>query len=1055
MKSIRHRILFITLLVAVPLILFDIYKASQEAERRVDEVTRDLNRSTYAVVSKFSGLIDASHELLSSLATVEEVTGGDEAACSELLHRVGSLYSKYTNFSMVNRDKYIVCSSGPLPKKVLVKKSPNVNSALATGRFSISPFKFGVLTGKPILVFSEPIFDEDRQVIGTLNNGLSLTWLSQYLASVVKLEDEHIVVFDDQGTVLAAYPEGLYPVSASIGASDLSRSVLREQQGSGVFTLDDGRDAITVFTSVPGIPNGAHIAAFVPRDGLQTRILEDLFQRLMVLGGLVTLALLLGWVGARALLLAPISDLIGSAKALAAGNLKARSGVDPTMGELGQLGLAFNQMAESLDSRTEALAKSKQDIESANKTLRKMSLAVEQSPASVIITDTEGRIEYVNRHFEDITGYGIEEVVGKNPRFLKSGRTCVGEYKRLWETITGGGVWTGEFYNLRKDGSGFWERASIGALKNPGGEITNFIAIKEDISRLKEGERQQRLAAAVFETATEAVMVTDADNTIQTVNSAFCKITGYDPEDVIGKNPSMLQSGRHDKAYYESIYRALETNGTWEGEIWNRRKDGEAYAEWLAISIMRDSNNNLEGYVSLFSDITRRKEDEERILHQANFDPLTGLPNRNLLADRFSGALDRAERNHTQVAVLFIDLDRFKHVNDTLGHSIGDLLLQEAGKRLVRCLRKSDTAARLGGDEFAVVLADFTGLYAVEDVVNKILHSLAQPYHLDGNDAFISASIGVTVYPEDGESTEVLLRNADNAMYRAKEKGRNDFQFFTLEMDLEAQQRRELENALHQAVTRQEFTVCYQPIMDARSERIVSAEALIRWNHPEKGIVSPGMFIPLAEEIGVIVPIGEWVLRQACREAMSWSAVTDSPPSVSVNLSYRQFRRQSVPELVRDVLLETGLPPERLTLEITESLLVADDKATLKQLHELRKLGVGLSIDDFGTGYSSLSYLKKFPITTLKIDRSFIMDLLSNPEDKALVKGIVSMAENLGLKVVAEGVETENQVRFLQSIDCPCIQGFHYSRPLAKADLLTFIEFNHSESAQQLREALV
>ena len=535
-------------------------------------------------------------------------------------------------------------------------------------------------------------------------------------------------------------------------------------------------------------------------------------------------------------------------------------------------------------------------------------------------------------------------------------------------------------------------------------------------------------------------MVTDADNKIQMVNNAFSIITGYNQDEVVGKDPSILASGHHDQAFYDEMKASIQQSGTWEGEIWNRRKDGEIYTEWLAITEIRDELGQLEGYVSLFSDITKRKENEVRIHFQANFDTLTGLANRNLFADRFSQALKRAEREKQKLALLFLDLDGFKHVNDTLGHSKGDALLKEVATRLVASLRKSDTVARLGGDEFAVLLPDCAGVEHIEHIATKIQDSVSAPYTLEGHDAFISVSIGITVYPDDGSDTETLLRKADSAMYKVKENGRKHFQFFTQEMDEKAQQRRTLEHDLRRALDNDELSVYFQPIIEASTGEVASAEALIRWNHPVKGVISPADFIPLAEDIGLIIPIGEWVLRQACQAAAAWQKMFARSPRIAVNISSHQFQRKSIFQLTKTILADTGLPADKLIMEITESLLISDDEETLAQLQAIRSLGIDLSIDDFGTGYSSLSYLKKFPITTLKIDRSFVMDVTTNPEDEALIKAIISMAHSLNLKVVAEGVETGEQASFLKSRNCQFIQGYLYSKPLVNEDFIDYYQ---------------
>ncbi|MDX1737534.1 MAG: EAL domain-containing protein, partial [Alphaproteobacteria bacterium] len=582
--------------------------------------------------------------------------------------------------------------------------------------------------------------------------------------------------------------------------------------------------------------------------------------------------------------------------------------------------------------------------------------------------------------------------------------------------------------------------ATVSPIFNEFGKVTHYVGALFDVTKAKKAEKQLRLAATVFDSATEAVMVSDANNQILTINRAFSVITGYDYDEVVGKNPKILSSGRQDGDYYLGMYKTLEEAGSWEGEIWNRRKNGSIYPEWLTITKLFDDRGVHEGYVAIFSDITKRKEDELRIIHQANYDSLTGLANRNLFSDRYTRAIERAEREGSELALLFIDLDRFKYVNDTLGHAIGDMLLQEVTRRLVSELRKTDTAARLGGDEFAVILPNIRSMVSLEQLVKRILSKLSDPYKLDGHDIFISASIGITLYPDDAEEASVLLKNADSAMYMAKEKGRNDFHFYTEELSQQAEKRREIEHALHHGIKNQEFEVHYQPIVDMKGGRVASAEALVRWHRQGHGMVPPDHFIPLAEEIGLIIPIGSFILRQACEDAVKWGELYDNPPAVAVNLSSFQFQRQDMCKIVEEILAETGLPPERLILEITERLLIIDTDDVLGQLHRIRGLGVGLAIDDFGTGYSSLSYLKKFPITKLKIDKSFVQELENSKDDKALVSAILHMAESLNLEVVAEGIETSAQNEFLRDNNCTFGQGYLYSKPLPVQGFEDFME---------------
>lgn len=664
---------------------------------------------------------------------------------------------------------------------------------------------------------------------------------------------------------------------------------------------------------------------------------------------------------------------------------------------------------------------------------------VEQSPVSIQTTDLKGIITYVNEQFVKNTGYQRSEALGKKTNFLKSGIHNLSLYKHLWQTITQGKQWAGEFYNMRKNGQSFWEKANIYPLKDAKGKIISYVAIKEDISQSKEDEKQLRLASTVFKTATEAVMVTDANNKIVAVNKAFTRITGYEEDEVLTQNPSMLSSGHHDEVFYQQMNIELAEKGLWQGEICNRRKNGEVYHEWLSITALKDNFGHVESYVSLFSDITKRKRAENKIYLQANYDALTGVANRNLFVDRFEYALSLAKREQNTVAIFFIDLDGFKNVNDAFGHEKGDMLLKIVAERIKSTVRKTDTISRLSGDEFAIILTGDNDLFSLEKISSHILESIAQPFQLEEKEAYVTASIGISMFPEDGETSETLLSKADSAMYKAKEKGKNNAQFFTKEMDLKAQHRRSLEVELRKVITNKELVLHFQPIHDVNSQKVVSAEALVRWQHPEKGLISPNEFIPLAEDIGFITEIGDWVLEQACLTAKHWHEHYEEAPKISVNVSSLQFHRQNFIGKLEAILESTQLPAQSLILEMTESLLIKEDAHIVTQLSLIREMGIELSIDDFGTGYSSLSYLKRFPISILKIDRAFIKDITENTEDEALACAILSLAKSLGLKVVAEGVENAMQCELLQKHNCHFIQGYFFSRPIDEQAFIAYL----------------
>jgi len=559
-------------------------------------------------------------------------------------------------------------------------------------------------------------------------------------------------------------------------------------------------------------------------------------------------------------------------------------------------------------------------------------------------------------------------------------------------------------------------------------------ALREREETLNLSNRRLRLAERVFETTFEGIMVTDANSAIESVNPAFTKITGYGLDEVAGKKPSILSSGRHDREFYRKMQSDLAENGCWQGEIWNRRKDGEIYPEWLSMSTVKNKEGEITNYVAIFSDITERKASEDHVRHLAHHDALTNLPNRILLLERLGHALVHAHRQGTLVVVMFLDLDRFKIINDTLGHAVGDKLLKVIAGRLSECVREDDTVARLGGDEFVILLEDVASIQSVTGVAQKLIHALERPVVLEHQEMFITTSIGISVYPDDGDSADILIKHADTAMYRAKERGRNNYQFFTADMNARAFERLSMENSLRHALERNEFLLHYQPQVDTRTRRITGMEALLRWQHPDFGLVSPAQFIPLAEETGLIVPIGEWALRTACFQNKAWQDAGLPRLHVAVNLSARQFKQSGLVKMVSQALKDSGLEPHYLELEITESIAMEHADATVATLHELKAMGVQISMDDFGTGHSSLSYLMRFPIDTLKIDQSFIQNLTPDSKDDAIAAAITTMARSMKMKVVTEGVETREQMSFLRDHDRDEVQGYYFSQPLSAED---------------------
>lgn len=544
-----------------------------------------------------------------------------------------------------------------------------------------------------------------------------------------------------------------------------------------------------------------------------------------------------------------------------------------------------------------------------------------------------------------------------------------------------------------------------------------------------------RMAAAVFDSTLEGVLVTSRLGSIVHVNRAFMDITGYREDEVLGHNPSKFKSGRHGIDFYRQIFHSLEQTGSWSGEIWNRRKSGEIYPQWQTIRAIANDAGHVSHYVAVFSDISALKHSERERAHLIQHDPLTELPNRLLFHDRAEQTLAAAQANKRGCALLLLDLDHFQSINDSLGHATGDHLIKAVVERLQGLLGNGMTLARMGGDEFAVLLEDSPQAAHAAMLAQSIIDGLKQPFLLDGHTLFISASIGISLFPNDALGPEQLLRNADSALFKAKGNGRGGYALYTEELTAHAQQRVEMTAELRRALAQEELRVHYQPVHDLASGQLVGVEALVRWLHPERGLIPPGEFIPIAERSGLIAEIDAWVMTNACRQMCQWQADGHSLDFIAVNVSSRLFGRQDLYQQVARILAETGLDPARLELEVTESAVMEDPESALEQMHRLRELGLRLSIDDFGTGYSSLLRLKRLPVQKLKIDQGFVAGLPLDEDDGAIVRVIIALARSMGMQVHAEGIEQPEQAQFLLEQQCELGQGYWFGRPVPATDV--------------------
>ena len=565
--------------------------------------------------------------------------------------------------------------------------------------------------------------------------------------------------------------------------------------------------------------------------------------------------------------------------------------------------------------------------------------------------------------------------------------------------------------------------------------LFDFLGMNPGLKRQLQDRERLRQAAVVFDCTREGVLVSDSRGVIVHVNRALVEITGYPAEEVLGRRPNMFKSGRHGPEFYQAMFKTIDEHGEWHGEIWNRRKSGEVYPQWQTVRAITDDKGQVSHYVAVFSDISAIKNSQTELARLVHHDPLTDLPNRLLFTDRTEQALASAQRHQTGCALLMIDLDHFKIINDSLGHNVGDLLLKAVAERLLRVFGKGFTVARLGGDEFAVLIDSCAQASQAAGLAQQVLEIMKGPFDVDKHQLFISASVGISVFPGDALNAEQLLRNADSALFKAKSSGREGYALYTEELTAHAQYRVEVASDLRRALEQQELRVYYQPVHELKTSRLIGVEALVRWEHPLRGLLAPGEFIPIAERTGLIAEIDAWVLEQACWQMVQWQGAGVELAFVAVNISSRLFARPELFALVSTVLADTGLDPALLELEVTESAVMDNSQVALEQMHRLRALGLRLAIDDFGTGFSSLLRLKRLPVQKLKIDQGFVAGLPGDNDDVAIVRAVIALGQSMGLQVHAEGIEQVGQAQFLLDLDCDLGQGYWFGRPMPAQDL--------------------
>lgn len=689
-------------------------------------------------------------------------------------------------------------------------------------------------------------------------------------------------------------------------------------------------------------------------------------------------------------------------------------------------------------------AQQRRERRQAEQILRKLSLVVKQATDSVIITNSKGYIEYVNPAFEKLTGYTTDEIKGNTPATLSSGKHDIAFYQQLWQTIIHGEIFKGTLVNRRKNGELFYEEQVITPLKDTQGCTTHFVSTGRDITARVHAEEAHARLVSILEATPDLVAIFELDGCLRYLNGAGRQLLGLDAEEDV--NVRCIQDFFLEGTAQQQISQALTAvhqYGVWNGESVLRVSENIGLPVSQVILAHRNTEGSIEYLSTIMRDISERKHFEAELQHQTTHDRLTNLPNRFFLIDRFTSALEYARRHGVYVAVLFLDLDNFKRVNDSLGHAAGDVLLQRVAQRLKGCLRSNDTVARHGGDEFTIVASDLEDSENVLAVLHKLHTAFERPVIVSSQEIYITFSIGIAIYPHDGDQIEDLLHHADVAMYQAKSSGPNQYRFYASDMNARGHELLALEADLRRALEHEEFLLHYQPQMDLRTNRITGVEGLIRWQHPVRGLLSPADFVPLLENSGMIIPVGEWVLRQACKEHRIWREAGFDDVRVSINVSAAQFNDAHLLAKVRRTLQDEQMPQQAFELEITENILMQDPVNAVETLRAIHALGVRIAIDDFGTGYSSLAYLKRFPLDVLKIDQTFVSDLANSPGDVAIVEASISLAHKFGLEVIAEGVETAKQFEFMRTHNCDVVQGYYLSQPLPRVELIKLLQKNN------------
>lgn len=1026
-QSLQGRLVLLIALIALPGFLLLWFEASEDRGQAIESAKLKALQSLEILSGHENELLARTERYLKRLASFSPTHNPTSKQCTALLRQAIQLTDTYYNLGVPSPDGELNCNALPLKRKVNVADRPYIQKALETRQFSIGKYQIDRAAGVSSVNFAYPVITpNDNKIVGIAVAVVSLDWWSDRLAEIELPEQSIVFISDTSGQILAIHPKDQSLIGKTADALNMNTESLEASDQRIISIMTDQSGVTRIFArnklSSSNRESPLTFSVGVPFGQQLIRIEQQYIRDGLLLLSIFLVLLMAALWAARKGILNPINAFAQSIEKI---DLTA-SEIPPLKQGIKELLQLNNLFVSNINKRLNAERNLAQQNE-------RFELAMKGANDGLFDWNLKDNTIYYSPRWKSMLGYEDHEL----PNDFSIWEDLVEEKdrERSWAMLSDyidhkRDNFHLEFRMKHKDGNWVDILSRAFLVRDSEGEALRAVGTHVDISEKKRQEALLQQDAAVFEHTIEGVIITDPEGKIINANRAFEYITGYSKNEVIGRNPNLLKSGRQDKSFYRALWESLKKRGYWRGEIWNRRKDGTVFPEWTTISSVTNDNGEVVNYISVFSDISDIKRKEEKLQHLADHDILTDLPNRLMFNHLLDQALSEARRNKSRIAVIFIDLDRFKNINDSMGHKAGDELLKIIAHRFQANVRRQDVVSRIGGDEFIILFKDIGSINSVTGTINQIMSAFEKPIELEGQQIHITASIGVSLYPDNGETAVTLIKNADAAMYRAKDEGRNTFQFYSREMTSIAFERVVMENSIRKSLDQGDFYLVYQPQIMMDTGMICGIEALIRWNHPDMGVVTPSRFIPIAEESGLIHEIGLWVLKTACAQAQQWRNKKFYFGQIAVNISGLQLTRKSFFRKVESIIKNCGIDPALLELEITEGYFMLDIDQSIEQLESLRNLGISLSIDDFGTGYSSLSYLKSLPVKKLKIDQSFVRDIATDANDLAIVDAIIAMGHALGMSVIAEGVENQHQAELLRDHGCLISQGFFFANPM-------------------------